>query len=88
MTITSALVLFSVIWFMLLFMALPLRQKSQQESGNRVPGTPASAPEDPMIKKKFFWVTVVTVILWVPLCLFIVYGPLTIQDLDFYGRMN
>ncbi|MCF6272005.1 MAG: DUF1467 family protein [Rhodobacteraceae bacterium] len=86
MTITSALVLFAVIWFMLLFMALPLRQRSQEEAGERVPGTPASAPVDPMIGKKMFWVTVVAVILWVPLVLFIVYGPLTIADLDFYDR--
>lgn len=88
MTITSALVLFAVIWFLLLFMALPLGQKSQEEDGERVPGTPASAPVNPMVGKKMFWVTVVTVIIWVPLCLFIVYGPLTMKDLDFYGRMN
>jgi len=88
MTITSAFVLFAVIWFMSLFVALPIRERSQEEEGERVPGTPASAPVDPMIGKKMFWVTVVTVIIWVPLCLFIVYGPLTIHDLDFYGRMD
>lgn len=87
MTITSALVLFAVIWFMLLMMALPIRQRSQQETGERVPGTPASAPVNPMVGKKMFWVTVVTVILWLPLVFLIVYGPFTIKDLDFYGRM-
>ncbi len=86
MTITAALVLFAVIWFMLLFMALPLGQRSQEEDGVRVAGTPASAPVNPMIGKKMFWVTVLTVLLWVPLCLFIVYGPITIADLDIYGR--
>jgi len=86
MTITAAIVLFTVIWFMLLFMALPIGQRSQEEAGERVAGTPASAPVNPMIGKKMFWVTVVTVVLWVPLCLFIVYGPLTIADLDIYGR--
>ncbi len=88
MTITSAFVLFAVIWFMSLFVALPIRERSQEEEGERVPGTPASAPVNPMIGKKMFWVTIVTVIIWVPLCLFIVYGPLTIHDLDFYGRMD
>ena len=86
MTITSALVLFAVIWFMLLFMALPLRQKSQAEDGKRVPGTPASAPVDPMIGKKMKWVTIITVILWVPLVWFIVAGVLTIEDIDVWGR--
>ena len=55
MAITSALVLFAVIWFMLLLMALPMRMKSQEEDGEVVPGTPASAPVDPMIGKKMFW---------------------------------
>ncbi len=86
MTITAALVLFAVIWFMLLMMALPIRERSQEDEGVRVPGTPASAPMDPMIGKKMFWVTVVTVILWLPLVLFILYGPVTMADLDFYGR--
>jgi len=86
MTITAALVLFAVLWFMLLFMALPIGQTSQEEAGERVAGTPASAPVNPMIGKKMFWVTVVAVVLWVPLVWFIVYGPITIADLDFYGR--
>jgi len=86
MTITAALVLFASIWFMLLFMALPLGQRSQEEDGERVAGTPSSAPVDPMIGKKMFWVTVVAVLLWAPLCLFIVYGPITIADMDIYGR--
>ncbi len=86
MTVTSALVLFAVIWFMLLFMALPLRQKSQHEDGKRVPGTPASAPINPMIGKKMKWVTIITVILWIPLVWFIVAGVLTIEDVDVWDR--
>lgn len=88
MAITSALVLFAVIWFMLLLMALPLRMKSQEEDGNVVPGTPASAPVDPMIKKKMIWVTVVTFALWAPLCWLIISGILTIEDIDFYNRLG
>jgi len=88
MAITSALVLFAVIWFMLLLMALPMRMKSQEDVGEIVPGTPASAPVDPMIGKKMFWVTVVTVALWVPLVAFIVSGVLSIHDIDFYNRMG
>lgn len=52
MAITSAIVLFAVIWFMLLLIALPMRMKSQEQDGNVVPGTPASAPINPMIGKK------------------------------------
>ncbi len=88
MAITSAIVLFAVIWFMLLLMALPMRMKSQGEDGKIVPGTPASAPVDPMIGKKMKWVTLITLILWVPLVAFIISGTLTIEDIDFYNRMG
>ena len=88
MTITAAIVLFSVIWFMLLFIALPLRLKSQDEAGEVVPGTPASAPADPKLRKKFFWVTVTTVVLWVPLVWVIMSGVISIKDIDFFGRMR
>ena len=88
MAITSALVLFAVIWFMLLLIALPLRLKSQGDVGEVVPGTPASAPVNPMIGKKMIWVTVITVVLWVPLVAFIISGVLSIYDIDFYNRMG
>lgn len=88
MAITSAIVLFAVIWFMLLLIALPMRMKSQEQDGNVVPGTPASAPVNPMIGKKMIWVTVVTVVLWVPLVTFIMSGVVSIHDIDFYNRMG
>ncbi len=88
MAITSAIVLFAVIWFMLLLMALPLRMKSQEQDGEVVPGTPASAPVNPMIGKKMFWVTVVTIVLWIPLVVFILSGVVSIHDIDFFHRMG
>lgn len=88
MAITSAIVLFAVIWFMLLLIALPMRMKSQEQDGNIVPGTPASAPVNPMIGKKMMWVTIVTVVLWVPLVAFIMSGAVSIHDIDFYNRMG
>jgi predicted secreted protein len=87
MTITAALVLFAVIWFMGLLIALPFRVRTQEESDEIVPGTPASAPMDPMIRRKMFWVTVVTVVIWIPLCAFIMWGGVTVRDLDIWGRM-
>lgn len=88
MAITSAIVLFAVIWFMLLLIALPMRMKSQGEDGNVVPGTPSSAPADPMIKKKIKWVTLVTILLWVPLCAIILLEIVTVADIDFFDRMS
>ena len=88
MPITSALVLFAVIWFISLFVALPMGEKSQEEAGEVVPGTPASAPDDPKLKKKMIWVTIATIIIWLPLVVIISSGWITIRDLDFFNRMS
>ncbi len=85
MTITGAIVLFAVIWFMCLFVILPLRIRSQEEAGDVVPGTPASAPEAPMMRRKFIWTTVATVILWAIVMAVIVSGVIGIDDIDFSG---
>ena len=64
MTITASIVLFAILWFILLFIALPLKIKTQEETRKKIFGTPSSAPEDPQIKLKFFWVTILTFFLW------------------------
>jgi predicted secreted protein len=87
MTITGAIVLFTVIWFLALLVALPIGVRTQGEAGEITPGTPASAPADPMIGRKLFWVTVVTLVLWGGLCAFILWGGVTVRDLDVWGRM-
>ena len=65
MTITASIVLFAIVWFILLFVALPLKIKTQQETGKKINGTPSSAPEDPKIKTKMIWVTILTFFLWI-----------------------
>jgi predicted secreted protein len=86
-TVTAALVLFAVIWFIALLVALPIRVTTQGESGEVVPGTPASAPVDPMLRRKMLWVTVVTFAIWLSLCALIIWGGLTVRDLDIWRRM-
>ena len=88
MTITGALVLFAVIWFLGLFVALPIGEKSQSEDGEVVPGTPASAPVDAMLKKKIIWVTAITTVLWLILCGVIVSGFFKIEMFDIFNRMG
>ena len=65
MTITASIVLFAIVWFILLFFSLPLKIKTQQEKGKKIIGTPSSAPEDPKIKTKMIWVTILTFFLWI-----------------------
>jgi predicted secreted protein len=87
MSITSAFVLFAIIWFVSLLVALPIGLTTQEEAGDVTPGTPPSAPADPKIGKKMFWVTVVTLALWIPLCAVIIWGGITVRDLDIWNRM-
>jgi predicted secreted protein len=87
MSITGAIVLFAVIWFVTLLVALPIGLTTQGEAGDVTPGTPSSAPSDPRIGRKLFWTTVVTLLLWGPLCALILWGGFTVRDLDFWGRM-
>jgi predicted secreted protein len=87
MTITAALVLFAVLWFVTLFVVLPIGLRTQDEEGEIAPGTPASAPAAPELRRKFFWVTVIAFTLWAALCAFILWGGVGVRDLDIWGRM-
>lgn len=87
MTITAGLVLYAVIWFLCLFVALPIRITTQGEDGSVVPGTPSSAPSDPMMKRKLLWATAAACVIWAVVAGVILFGGLTVQDIDFWGRM-
>lgn len=87
MSVISAIVLFWMIWFLTLLVALPIGLETQGEAGNVVPGTPSSAPAEPMIRKKMIWVTVATIVIWAAVCAVILWGGITVRDLDFFHRM-
>ena len=86
MTITGAIVLFAVIWFMVLYMALPQGVKSQRDVDDVAPGTPASAPSEPMMRRKIVWTTGITVVLWAIVVAVIASGWISIHDFEFFGR--
>lgn len=88
MSVISALVLFVVIWFVTLLVALPIGLQTQEEAGEIVPGTPASAPVAPMIARKMIWTTVATLLIWAAVCSVIIWGGITVRDLDVFHRMG
>jgi len=88
MTLTGAIVLYAVIWFLTLYMALPMGVKSQGDVNEVVPGTPASAPTNPMIRKKIIWTTVITTVLWCVAMWAVIYSGVHINDLDWFGRVD
>jgi predicted secreted protein len=49
MSISFALALYAVIWWVTLFAVLPLGLRTQEEEGHVTPGTPESAPAAPRL---------------------------------------
>lgn len=88
MSITAALIVFAVTWFMVFYMVLPMRFQSQQDAGAVVPGTPKSAPSSENVKKKALITTGIAVVVWAGIVWFITSGVVTVRDLDFRGTLG
>ena len=88
MSFASAIVLFAVIWFMVFLMMLPQRLKTQGEAGDVVPGTHASAPSNPEIKRKVLITTAITAVLWALVAYIIISGTITVRDMDWLGLLD
>ena len=88
MSITSAIVLFAVIWFMVFLIVIPIRLQTQGDVGKIVPGTHAGSPEVHNLKKKAWITTGVSVVLWIIIAGIILSGVITVRDLDFFNRMG
>lgn len=85
MGITSALVLFVVIWFMVFFVVLPLRLQTQGEAGEVVRGTHSSAPTDPQLGRKARITTLWALIIFAVVAGVILSGFISVRDMDVFG---
>ena len=65
MGITSALVLFFVIWFLVFLVVIPIRLETQGDVGEVEPGTHAGAPANHKLKKKAWITTGISAVIWV-----------------------
>ncbi|QRZ12572.1 DUF1467 family protein [Paracoccus methylovorus] len=86
MSLTGGIVLYTMLWFLVLFVLLPIGQKSQAEAGHVVPGTPAGAPHEPKLKKKALWATLIAAVIWGVIAYIIIAGVITRADLDAWTR--
>jgi predicted secreted protein len=87
MGITSAIVLFAVIWFMAFLIILPLGLQTQGEAGEIVPGTHGSSPANLNMRRKVWMTSIWAVGLWVVIAGTILSGLITVRDLDWFDRM-
>jgi len=60
MPVTTALAIFFLIWWVVLFAVLPWGVRSQHEGGAVTPGTDPGAPAVPKLRRKLVWTTIVS----------------------------
>ena len=85
MSLTFAIAIYFIIWWMTLFAVLPFNVRTQDESGEIVPGTPESAPSEP----KFFRIILTNTIV-ASLVFALVWSIITYEriNLDFFQFEN
>jgi len=88
MGVTSAIVLFAVIWFLTFLIVLPFRVETQGDRGEIVPGTHAGAPEHHQLKRKAWITTGITFVLWAIISGIIISGVIEVRDFDWFERMG
>lgn len=66
MGIVSGITVFIITWWVVLFAVLPWGVRPPETPGE---GHAPSAPEKPMLLKKFLWTTGITTVLWIAIYL-------------------
>jgi predicted secreted protein len=64
MPVTTAIAIFFLIWWVVLFAVLPWGIRSQHEGGEIAPGTDPGAPAIPRLGRKLLWTTLVSVLIF------------------------
>lgn len=82
MAITSAIVLYAVIWFLTFLIVIPFRVQTQGDLGDVAPGTHAGAPQVHNLKLKAWITTGIAFALWAVISAVIVFEVVTVRDID------
>lgn len=82
MNLTGGIVLYTVLWFLTLFIVVLIGQRSQADAGEIVPGTPAGAPANFVIGRKLIWTTVIAAVIWAPIAWVILSGVISREELE------
>jgi predicted secreted protein len=78
---TTALAIYFLIWWVVLFAVLPWGIRSQHESGEFPPGTDPGAPTLPRLVWKLIWTTLVSAVMFGLFYANYAYRWLTLDDL-------
>ena len=86
MTLSFALAIYVVIWWVVLFAMLPIGVRTQAEEGEVSPGTPESAPHQPRLLPKMLATTVVASVVCAAVYVIIVHRVITLDQIPFLPR--
>ncbi len=64
MPVTTAIAVYFLIWWVVLFAVLPWGVHSQDEHGEVAPGTDPGAPALPRLGRKLLWTTLVSAVIF------------------------
>ena len=63
-SISTALAIYFVIWWLVLFLTLPFGVRSQHEDGEGAPGTDPGAPIASRMGRKLIWTTLISAVIF------------------------
>jgi predicted secreted protein len=81
MSIITHIVVFTISWWLVLFMVLPFGVQSAEEEGvEREPGTDGGAPHNPRIFRKMLITTAIATVIWLTYWMIVKYDIITLED--------
>ncbi|MBB5050240.1 putative secreted protein [Afipia massiliensis] len=63
-SISTALAIYFVLWWVVLFAVLPFGVRSQMENGEEIAGTDPGAPSAARMGRKLLWTTVISAVIF------------------------
>jgi len=84
MTVTTAIAIYFLIWWITLFAVLPFGIRSQHETGDVSPGSDPGAPALPRLGRRLAWTTIVATLIFAGCYLVYTRQLVTLQGLGPY----
>lgn len=84
----SLLVVYLIVWWLTLFMVLPLGVRGQAEENDIVHGSEPGAPVNSDIKRKAIITTIIATIIWGFVCCAIIFNWIDWRDFTFLQPPN
>ena len=81
MRVTTAIAIYFLVWWIVLFAVLPWGVRSQQESGDYAQGTDPGAPASHRIWMKLIWTTIVASAVFALLAVSYIYNLIPLEAL-------